>query len=71
MPCLVLALIRWLSSVFKVYSKAKGECLVQNWYELRERLGPLAFCIPTICSASDTCDTSFNKDLLKKGLGTC
>lgn len=51
-----------------VYSKAKGEfALLRIVLSCVKDLGT-AFCIP-IYSALATYDTSFNEDLLKKGLG--
>lgn len=62
-PCLVLSLLR-LSSIFKVYSKAKGKSsLLRIDPSCVKDLG-VGFCITYIYSASDTSDTYFHEDLL-------
>lgn len=54
-----------------MYSQAKGKSAVFRIDPSCVKDSSTAFCIPTIYSVSDTCDTSFIEDLLKKGLWKC
>lgn len=67
----MLALVRWLSSIFSLCSNIKGKsALLQIGLNCVKGLGT-GFYISTADSASDMCDMSFNEHLLKKELGEC
>lgn len=67
----MLALVRLLSSIFILCSNIKGKSAsLRIGLSCVKGLGT-GFCIPTVDSASDTCDMSFNEHLLKEELGEC